>query len=111
MAIPKSAVPYGKNPIIYIDNQPAQSQGYCQDSNNYYVWYTIHFSTHKVSILFTTTSPSPSHSPQASLPIGVIYGVTIVLAIGVVFAVLLVLRKDKKGKILRRETLQEKKVI
>jgi hypothetical protein len=39
VTVPKSAV-------------PASNQGYTQDTNNYYVWYTTHFSTHKVSIVF-----------------------------------------------------------
>jgi hypothetical protein len=60
ITIPKSAVPYGSTPTIYIDGQQASNQDYTQDSNNYYVWYTTSFSTHKVSIVFTTTSPSPS---------------------------------------------------
>lgn len=62
VTIPKSAVPYGSTPTVYIDNQPAQSQGYTQDANNYYVWYTTQFSTHNVSIVFTTTS-TPTTSP------------------------------------------------
>ena len=32
ITIPKSAVPYGTTPTIYIDGQPAQNQGYTQDS-------------------------------------------------------------------------------
>jgi hypothetical protein len=59
VTIPKSVVPYGTTPTIYIDNQPAQSQGYNQDSTNYYVWYTTHFSTHEVSIVFTASSSIP----------------------------------------------------
>jgi len=88
---PKSAVPYGATPSIYIDNQPAQDQGYTQDANNYYVWYTTHFSTHEVSIVFTTTSSS-------SLPLEAIYGVAAAVAIVVIVAVAFVLRKSKKGK-------------
>ena len=59
ITIPKSAVPYGTTPTIYIDNQPAQSQGYTQDGSNYYVWYTTHFSTHEVSVVFTVSSSIP----------------------------------------------------
>ena len=68
ITIPKSAVPYGNSPTIYIDGQPAQSQGYTQDSNNYYVWFTTHFSTHQVSITFLSTSPTatPSQGSQSS---------------------------------------------
>jgi hypothetical protein len=91
VTIPKSAVPYGTTPTIYIDNQPAQNQGYTQDSNNYYAWYTTHFSTHQISIVFTTASSS-------SLPQEVIYGIAAAVAIVAIGAVALVLRKSKKGK-------------
>ena len=91
VTIPKSAVPYGTTPTIYIDNQPAQDQGYTQDANNYYAWYTTHFSTHQVSIVFTTTSSS-------SLPQEAIYGVAVAVAVVVIVAVVLMLRKRGKGK-------------
>jgi len=60
MTIPKTAIPYGTTPIVYIDGQQAQSQGYSQDADNFYVWCTTHFSTHQVEISFTagtTTQP------------------------------------------------------
>jgi uncharacterized repeat protein (TIGR02543 family) len=98
ITIPKSDVPYGTTPTIYIDGQPASNQGYTQDSNNYYVWYTTHFSTHQVSIVFTTTAPSPSPTAQSSLPQGAIYGIAVAVVIVVIVAVVLVLRKSKKGK-------------
>ena len=98
VTVPKSAVPYGTTPTIYIDGQPAQDQGYTQDTNNYYVWYTTHFSTHKVSIVFTTTAPSPTPTAQSSLPQEAIYGVAATVAIVAIVAVVLVLRKSKKGK-------------
>jgi N-acetylneuraminic acid mutarotase len=56
ITMPKSAVPYGTAPTVYIDGQPAQNQGSTQDSSNYYVWYTTHFSTHQISIVFTSSS-------------------------------------------------------
>ncbi len=59
VTIPKSAVTYGTTPTIYIDGQPASNQGYTQDNNNYYVWYTTHFSIHQVSIVFTVSSSIP----------------------------------------------------
>ena len=64
VTIPKSAVSYGTTPTIYIDGQPAPNQGFTQDSNNYYVWFTTSFSTHQISIVFTTTS-TPSPTPSA----------------------------------------------
>ena len=91
VTIPKSAVPYGTTPTIYIDNQPAQDQGYTQDSTNYYVWYTTSFSTHEVSIVFTAASSS-------SLPLEAIYGIAVAVAIVAIVAVVLMLRKHGKGK-------------
>ncbi len=68
ITIPKSAVSYGTTPTIYIDNQPASNQGYTQDSNNYYVWYTTQFSTHEISIVFTAT-PVPEFPTWVILPL------------------------------------------
>ena len=98
ITIPKSAVPYGTTPTIYIDDQPAQDQGTTQDANSFYVWYTIHFSTHEVSIVFTTTAPSPSPIPQSGLPQEVIYGAVAAIAIVVIVAVVFVSRKAKNKK-------------
>ena len=47
MTIPMSAIPFGTYPLVYIDGQLAQVQGYTQDGTNYYVWPTTHFSTHQ----------------------------------------------------------------
>ena len=69
ITIPKSAVSYGTIPIIYIDGQYAQNQGYTQDSNNYYVWYTTSFSTHTISILFGTNSLMPEFPTWIILPL------------------------------------------
>jgi tungstate transport system substrate-binding protein len=71
MTIQKTAIPYGNTPTVYIDNQQATDQGYTQDANNYYVWYTTHFSTHQIIITFTesatpTPTPTQSSSPTAS---------------------------------------------
>jgi hypothetical protein len=54
ITIPKSAVLNGGAPQIFIDGRLADHQGYTQDANNYYVWYTTHFSTHTVQIVFPT---------------------------------------------------------
>ena len=55
ITIPKNQVPIGTAPVIYIDAKQVEDQGYTQDADNYYVWYTTHFSTHEVSIVFTGT--------------------------------------------------------
>jgi parallel beta-helix repeat protein len=52
MTIPKTQNLQG-TPAIYIDGALAENQGYTQDADNYYVWYTTHFSTHQVTVVFT----------------------------------------------------------
>ena len=97
VTVPKSAVATGTVPTIYIDNLPTQNQGYTQDSNNYYVWYTTHFSTHQVSIVFTTTPPAlPPTSSSGShdtiflglgwVQIGILTLMVVVVAVVVVAA-------------------------
>ena len=58
ITIPKSAIPYGAKPTIYIDGIEAQNQSYTEDTYYYYVNYITHFSTHGVSIVFKTDSVS-----------------------------------------------------
>jgi hypothetical protein len=103
MTIPVSAVPFGVTPTIYIDNQLAQNQGYTKDANNYYVWFTTHFSNHEISIIFTTMptqSPSPKplhtqeHFPNTTVPAAAITGVSVI----VVMVVLLVYFKKIKPR-------------
>ena len=60
ITIPKSAVAYGTTPTVNIDGLAASNQGYTQDSNNYYVWYTTTFTTHQISITFTRMVYSPA---------------------------------------------------
>ena len=98
ITIPISGVPYGTTPTIYIDGQPAQNQGYTQDATNYYVWYTTSFSTHQISIIFTTTSSSTNRNQtQLSLAQDVIFGVAVAVAIEVTAAFALEF-KSKKTK-------------
>ena len=68
MTLPKSAIPYGTIPTIYVDGQTAENQGYTQDETNFYVWYTIHFSSHNVTFEFVSTlvAPTPTPTPTAS---------------------------------------------
>jgi len=65
ITIPKRLVPTEATPLIFIDGLAAQSQGYSQDTDNYYVWYVTHFSTHQISIMFTSTASSPTPLPTA----------------------------------------------
>jgi hypothetical protein len=83
VTIPKKAVPYGTAPTIYIDNQPAQDQGFTQDANNYYTWYTTHFSTHQVAIQFPV-SPPPAVSSELVLAFAINVGAIILISIVVI---------------------------
>lgn len=101
ITIAKSNVPYGTTPTVTIDNHHAVNQGCTQDNANYYVWYTTTFSTHRVSVVFTEASFSPSPTPSNQLeiiPIEVIYGVILGLAvtatvIAIVSAIMMVKKK------------------
>ena len=89
LTIPKAAIPYGTNPIIYIDGAPAANQGYTQDADNYYVWFTTHFSTHQVTIQFTKTTEQSTALWVYLASIGAIALVSLLI-------VALVIRKRKK---------------
>jgi nitrous oxidase accessory protein len=92
ITIPISVVPYGTTPSIYINGQPALNQGITQDTNNYYVWYTINFSTHIVSIVFAAESAVPGF-PSWTIPL--------LLSIIVAVAGLLVYHKKHKKDLVK----------
>jgi hypothetical protein len=94
MTISKAEIPYGTTLVVYIDGQSAVEQGYTQDSQNYYVWYTTHFSTHNVELRFAGQPTSTSGSPM------LMYGAIIaVIAIAIAIAAIAVTkRKNKPAK-------------
>jgi hypothetical protein len=109
ISIPQTAVSFGSAPIVYIDGKSASSQGFTQDSNNDFVWYTTSFSnngqsigfgTHQISILFSSilSSPTPittsSAQPNSNQTIA-INAIAIVTIIAVAVAVILILRRRK----------------
>jgi hypothetical protein len=55
ITVPKTAIPNGLKPEVYVDGQLIEAQGYCEDRENYYVWWTVHFSSHTVVFQFTAT--------------------------------------------------------
>ena len=71
MTIPKTVIHYGTNPVVFIDGQQATSQGYTQDANNFYVWYTTHFSSHQVAIQFVVLSTSSATAFGSVFAVGV----------------------------------------
>jgi hypothetical protein len=94
ITIPKTSVTYGTTPKIYINNQPASNQGYTQD-NNYYVWYTTHFSTHQISIVFAANSPTSSPTSSLGSQDAVFLGlglvqIAIILLMSIIVAIVVV---------------------
>jgi hypothetical protein len=92
MTIPKIAIPYGTNPFVYIDGRLAPDQGYTQNDNNYYVWYTTQFSTHQVTIQFAVP-PTPQVVPSG-LVLAVGIPVTAIILVLAVLAIKLPRRKN-----------------
>jgi hypothetical protein len=88
LTIPKSAVQYESTPTVYVGNQITQDQGYKQDADNYYVWYTTHFSTHQVSIVFIVQT-SKSELSLEPIP----YFLVIILLAAIIVAVIKEKRK------------------
>jgi hypothetical protein len=89
MTIPKTAIPYGTTPIVYIDGQQAQSQGYSQDADNFYVWCTTHFSTHQVEISFTAGTTT---QPQVTT---LWYALVVIVAVAATTMVVIVSRRKR----------------
>lgn len=101
MTISKSEVPYGTTPIVYIDGVVAANQGYTEDSQNYYVWFTTHFSTHNVQVEFTGQTPTPTTSPTSS-PVSTstieIIAAIVLIAILAAIGSLMLFQRRKKAK-------------
>jgi outer membrane protein assembly factor BamB len=106
ITIAKSRIPQATTPIIYADGTIVPDQGFTQDANNYYVWYTVHFSTHQILIEFTDndTAVSPQPTNQTSGSPGqmslqpVIYGLIIAFSIVTVVSLVLKLALHEKKK-------------
>jgi len=89
MTISKNSVQVSAAPIIYFDNQIVQNQGYTEDTNNYYVWWTNHFSTNNVSIVFSGSIPIPE-TPTLAILIAV-------LAAGFLTITVLTIKRKKQS--------------
>jgi hypothetical protein len=98
LTIAKADVPYGTTPLIYIDGQPAAQQGYAEDSQNYYVWFTTQFSTHNVEVQFTGQSPTPTATVPAETSTETYLITAAAAAIIIVIALALVAAKKHKNK-------------
>jgi hypothetical protein len=97
MTIPKTAISYGTSPVVYVDGQQASNQGYTQDTNNFYVWYTTSFDTNlavkgaQVTVQFLI----PSTPPATSLGFVLVVGITVIEIISI-FTVIAVRRLRRK---------------
>ena len=102
ITVPKNIIPYGTIPTIYIDGQPTQEKDLTQDATNYYIWYSIHFSTHEISVVFSSEpaqSPSPKTLPaqESFLTIPVIVVSIIVVLVVAGLLVYFIEQKHKKS--------------
>jgi hypothetical protein len=67
ITIPKTLISNGTTPTVFIENQKATNQGYTQDLENFYIWYTTQFSTHQINIQFTKTLTTQTESTVTTL--------------------------------------------
>jgi YVTN family beta-propeller protein len=65
ITVPKSAIPTGYLPKVYINGTLASDQSYTQDGTNYYVTFSTQFSTHLVQIDFSSSSETTSATSSA----------------------------------------------
>ena len=95
--IPRSEITFGSIPTVYIDGVPAPDQGFSQEANNYYVWFTTHFSNHEVTIVFTGAS-SEAAAAQSILSQKIIFGIAAVIVAIAATSTVFVVRRYKKNK-------------
>ena len=104
MTIPKNTIPTGATPAVYIDGQQAQNQGYTQDNQNYYVWFTTHFSTHQVKIEFTgyTSANLPGTKTSAlQTTLELVVGFIVVpIIVALLLAKFVVNRRKKRDRVI-----------
>lgn len=105
ITIAKSRIPLATTPIIYMDNKIVPEQGYTQDANNYYVWYIVHFSTHRILIEFNGNAALlPQTTNRISGAEGetnfhsIIYGLAIAFVIVALVSLVLKFALKKKKK-------------
>jgi outer membrane protein assembly factor BamB len=89
ITIPRSLIPSGTAPEVNIGDKSAVQQGFTQDSDNYYVWFSTHFSTNSVAIMFSAQN---SGTPSVS-----ILFLAIILVVLVLSASLLIYFKKRKN--------------
>jgi hypothetical protein len=79
ITIPKSDISYGVSPEVYGNGQMISDQGYTQDTDNFYVWYTTSFDTNLVNAVSQVTVRFllPSSTSTTSLRSVLLIGITV----------------------------------
>jgi hypothetical protein len=98
ITVPKTAIPYGVTPLIYVNNQVAPNQGFWQNAKNYYIWYKTIFNNYELLIVFAAKA-----SP-IGFPIAAILSIVIIVPLSVA-TVLLQRRKESREKVWGSKTL------
>ena len=93
MTIPKSALQSGAVPAVFIDGREADSWGYSQDSLNFYVWYSTHFSVHQVQIMFQLP-PAPHGLTETPI---LLYAFAAIIVAVALAAVLLMMQRKRQS--------------
>jgi hypothetical protein len=102
ITIPNGAVAPGSSLRVFIDSQPAENQGFIQNNMNYYVWYTTHFSSHQIAIVFNTDStPTPTaisdkSAGQISLMQIIEGAAAAIVIVGIIVGALMVANREKR---------------
>lgn len=98
ITIPKTAIPYGIAPRIYLNNQMAPDQGFWQDAKNYYIWYKTIFNNYELLLVFAT------QAAPIGFPISAILSIIVIVPISV-SAVFLKKETKASEKLLRFKTV------
>jgi len=91
VTVPKAAVFNGGNPVVFVDGQVAANQGFTEDSESFYVWFTTQFSSHQIKIEFSLSLISQESLFGSLFAVGLLVPELIL-----VFAVIAVKRLRRK---------------
>jgi hypothetical protein len=95
LTLSKNAIPYGTTPLVYVDGVLVEAQGYSEDADNYYIWYTVHFSSHDMTIEFTSNQNTIESGFSIWLAVGV---VAFFLIVGLLLIIVFLKRRKKEDE-------------
>ena len=95
--VAKSAIPIGVAPVVYIDGVRAESQGYLEDSENYYIWCTTSFSKHTIAFQFLAVqTPTPTPVPISNGGFGELWLFVVLFILVAAVAIAIALWRQKR---------------